>query len=350
MKGCYINGIGSVSAQNHLMGLEDFEELTKNVVAIFKPDFKAYIQPDMIRRMSNIIKMGIVSSSIALKEAGVKLPNGIITGTGLGCVKDSEKFLKSIIDNNEQYLTPTSFIQSTHNTVGAQIALGLCCKAYNVTYVHGATSFESSLMDALLMINEKSSTILVGGVDEIGDYTSELYKLIGHIKEEEMLSDGLLNSNSKGAYFSEGSQFFVLQDQKTNESYAELVNVSIYNNVENGKMQDEIIHFLKENDLDISSIDIVMLGVNGDMEYDSIYNDLQDTIFKNTQQMYYKHFCGEYNTASAFGMWAICQILKKQEIPDNFKLNNMQVASIRNVLLYNQYRGKNHSLTLLKRC
>ena len=49
-------------------------------------------------------------------------------------------------------LTPTSFIQSTHNTVGGQIALGLECKGYNFTYVHASISFESALLDAQLQL------------------------------------------------------------------------------------------------------------------------------------------------------------------------------------------------------
>lgn len=64
-----------------------------------------------------------MASALAMKDANVESVDAIITGTGLGCIEDSEKFLKSILDNKEEFLTPTSFIQSTHNTVGAQIAL-----------------------------------------------------------------------------------------------------------------------------------------------------------------------------------------------------------------------------------
>ena len=51
------------------------------------------------------------------------MPDAIITGTGLGCLEDTEKFLTAMVTNKEEFLTPTSFIQSTHNTVSAQIAL-----------------------------------------------------------------------------------------------------------------------------------------------------------------------------------------------------------------------------------
>ena len=96
---------------------------TENVLYAQQPSYKEMIPPAMIRRMAKGVKMGIYASTKALEEAGIEQPGAIITGTGMGCVEDSEKFLKAILDNDEQFLTPTSFIQSTHNTVGAQIAL-----------------------------------------------------------------------------------------------------------------------------------------------------------------------------------------------------------------------------------
>ncbi|PHS67651.1 MAG: 3-oxoacyl-ACP synthase [Flavobacterium sp.] len=349
----FINGIGNVSAQETTDSekrLQDFEELKENLVSLQKPDFKKYIQPSMIRRMSVGVKMGVVASSIALQEAGIEIPEAIITGSGMGCLRDSEKFLKNIVDNDEQFLTPTAFIQSTHNTVGAQIALGLGCKNYNVTYVHDATSFETSLTDAMMMMDEGDKNVLVGGVDEIGPYTASLHDLIGHVKPEESLIEGILNSKTKGAVYSEGTQFFVLEDYKNEKSYAQLVDVFTYNELPETEIETTLEQFLKNNNLLFLDLDLVVLGNNGDVEFDSIYNNLQEGILKNTSQIYYKHLSGEYNTASAFGMWTACKLIKEQEIPENLRLNSVEVNSIKNVLLYNQYRGKNHSFVLLKSC
>ena len=349
----YINGIGCVSAQdtsNNDLGFDDYTELNQEVVSVFKPNYRDYIKPAMIRRMSNGVKMGVVASSIALKEAAVDLPEAIITGSGMGCLKDSEKFLENIINNNEQYLTPTSFIQSTHNTVGAQIALGLNCKSYNVTYVHQVTSFESSLMDAMLMMDEGSQPVLVGGVDEIGPHTTNNHKLVGHVKNEKDLKNGLLRSNSRGSVFSEGAQFFVLENKINKNTYAQLNDVAIYDELEIGEVEIKLKIFLKDNNLKVSDIDIVVFGFNGDVDYDIYYEYLQKNILKETQQLYYKHLSGEYNTASAFGLWTACKLFRSQSIPEVLKLNTVGVTSIKNILLYNQYRGKSHSFTLLNSC
>lgn len=349
----FINGIGCVSAQETSdtdKELHDFEELKENVVPLHKPDYKKHIQPSMIRRMSVGVKMGVVASSIAIQEAGIEMPEAIITGSGMGCLLDSEKFLKNIIDNEEQFLTPTAFIQSTHNTVGAQIALGLSCKNYNVTYVHDATSFEISLIDAMMIIEEGEQNVLVGGVDELGAHTVEMHKLVDFVKEEETLPRGLLNSKTKGSIYSEGSQFFVLEDEKKDNTYAQLVDVVIYNELSKNEVAQKMKAFLKDNQLTISDLDLVVLGLNGDVNYDIYYTSLQDSIFKDIPQVYYKHFSGEYNTASAFGMWTACNIIKNQKISENLQLNIIKASTIKNVVLYNQYRGKNHSFVLLKSC
>ena len=353
MEKCFINGLGCVSAQNtssYEVFLENQEELLENAVKVHKPNYKEYISPGSIRRMASGVKNGVVAASIALKEAGIENPSAIITGTGMGCLIDSERFLKKIIDNNEEFLTPTAFIQSTHNTVGGQVALGLKCKSYNVTYAHSATSFETSLIDALLMVNDGETDILVGGIDELSDYTVRLYDLIDRVKKQETLSEGILKSNSKGAIFSEGAQFFCLENQQKETTYAELVAVDTFDTIEQDNLSNEIEKFLAKSSLTISDVDLVVLGNNGDITYDSVYSDLQETLLNKTQQVYYKHLSGEYNTVSSFGFWLACQICKSQTVPNFLKLNDVKTNSFKNVLLYNNYLGEDHSFTLLRAC
>ena len=157
----YINGVGSISAQhtsNSQSFLNDIVYSESNSLKAIEPDYKAFINPTLIRRMGRIIKMGVTAAQICLKDAGVEMPDAIITGTGLGCIEDTEKFLTAIIENKEQFLTPTSFIQSTHNTVGGQIALLLKCNNYNFTYVHRGFSFETCVLDALMLLKDFHST------------------------------------------------------------------------------------------------------------------------------------------------------------------------------------------------
>jgi 3-oxoacyl-(acyl-carrier-protein) synthase len=212
MKKTYINGVGCISAQKTFDTVfleEAIYNQNDTIFSVVAPVYKDFITPAAIRRMAKGVKNGIVASALALKDARLENVDAIITGTGLGCIEDSEKFLKNILDNNEEFLTPTSFIQSTHNTVGAQIALSLQCKGYNFTYVNGAVSFESALLDAKMQIEEnEANSILVGGIDENGDYTTSLFKLAGRIKQDGNQPYDVLNPTSTGAVFGEGASFF----------------------------------------------------------------------------------------------------------------------------------------------
>jgi 3-oxoacyl-(acyl-carrier-protein) synthase len=345
----YINGIGCISAQQTAGDFPAQFEVneTTNFLPLHKPEYKDYFSPIASRRMAKGVKNGIVASTIALKEAGLEKPDIIITGTGMGCIEDSDKFLKSIIDNNEEFLTPTSFIQSTHNTVGAQIALGLECKGYNFTYVNGAVSFESALIDAKLQFdNDEINSALIGGLDEMTDYTQSLFKLAGFIKKDGLPAYETLGSKTAGAIFSEGATFFVLQQHKTETTYAEIVDIETINRLEKSEVGQKAIDFLKQNNLTQHDIDAIVLGFNGDAAYDDYYKELA-LEFAFTPQLYYKHVSGEYNTASAFGLYVAANLLQLQEIPQQLKINDVEKASYHKLLLYNQYRGIDHSFTLI---
>lgn len=354
MKKVYINSLAAISSQktydNHEF-LDEIKLYTENILPVIHPVYKDYITPAAARRMAKGVKMGVIASKMALAEAGLETVDAIITGTGMGCLVDSEKFVSGLIDDNEKYLTPTSFIQSTHNTVAGQIALGLECKAYNFTYVHSAISFESALLDAKMQLeNDEAKNILIGGGDELADHTTALHKIIKHIKSETISNVEVLKSETQGAVFGEGASFFVVSNIKTENSYAEVVDVETYNTLSEERVADKISEFLSDNNLITSDIDLVVLGSNGDLKFDEYYINLRQNDFASTAQVYYKHLSGEYCTSSAFGLWMASKILKTQSIPEITRLNEINATKLENILLYNQYRGENHSLILLKIC
>jgi len=353
MKKTYINGVGCISTQKTFDTVfleEAIEHKNETVLSIVSPVYKDYISPAASRRMAKGVKSGIVASALALKDADLENIDAIITGTGLGCIEDSEKFLKNILDNNEEFLTPTAFIQSTHNTVGAQIALTLQCKGYNFTYVNGAVSFESALLDAKMQIEEnEANSILVGGIDETGDYTISLFKLAGRVKDESNLPNDILNSTSTGAIYGEGASFFVLENERKENTYAQILDVEIINTLQENEVEATITAFLKANNLEISDLDAVVLGFNGNIDSDIYYKDIAENAFAKIPQLYYKHLSGEYDTASAFALWMASKVIKTQEIPEIVKVKSVEKPAYNTILLYNQLNGKNHSFTLISK-
>lgn len=345
----FINGIGCVSAQDTTSGFpSDFTiDSETNFLEIVKPEYKDYFSPIASRRMAKGVKNGIVASTLAMKEAGIENPDAIITGTGMGCIEDSDKFLKAIIDNGEQFLTPTSFIQSTHNTVASTIAINLGCKGYNFTYVNGAVSFESAVMDAKLQLDaDEAQSILVGGVDEMTEYTKSLFKLAGFIKPDASGPHKILGSETKGAVFSEGATFFQLEADRKASTYAEILEVEIVNRLTPEEAADRAEAVVHRNNLTLHAIDAVILGFNGDSEFDDYFKTVAER-FDFASQVIYKNVSGEYNTASSFGLYVGANVLKNQYIPHVLRANEVEKPAFRNILLYNQYRGIDHSFTLL---
>ncbi|MFC4164593.1 beta-ketoacyl synthase N-terminal-like domain-containing protein [Epilithonimonas zeae] len=352
MSAVYINSAACISVQDTLND-NFFDNLqpqnSSQVLKVIQPNYKEFIPPAMIRRMSKTVKMSSVASNYALKEAGIENPDAIIVGTGMGCSQDSERFLKNVLENNEEFLTPTFFIQSTHNTVSGQIALGLRCHAYNFTYVNTSSSLEFSMLDAKLQINDdEAENILVGSTDEQTDRTMELYKLNKTIKKEENLPVDYLNSTTEGVIWGEGSSFFVLGKDKTEDSYAQLKDIQIVNKLDLDETEKFIEDFLVKNNLTTNDIDAMILGFSGDSESDSYYKNASE-LFQNSSQLYFKHLSGEFNTASGFSTFMACHILKKQEIPEVMRINSVNNSEIKNILLYNHLGGNDHSLVLLEK-
>ncbi len=148
------------------------------------PDFGTFLNPMQARRMGLILKRAVAVSMAALKDAGIECPEGIFTGTGLGCMESTENFLSAMCRDGEEMLPPTSFMMSTHNTVSSAVAILLHCHGCNCTYSQKDISFESALLDAFLQLQTgRLSNALVGAHDETTPATYDLLKGAGYFGE-----------------------------------------------------------------------------------------------------------------------------------------------------------------------
>jgi len=350
MKPVFIKGASAISPQKTFLskGLpDDIVVSDNNLLRCIEPSYSNYLNPVMARRMGRIIKMGIASAMECLKDAKIEMPGAIVTGTALGCLGDTEKFLTSIIQDNEQFLTPTNFIQSIQNTVSAQIALQLKCMNHNFTFVHKGFSFESALMDAVMLLEESDAdNILTGGLDEMTEKNFHIYNRLGIWKKRFIRSTDLFNDSTPGTIGGEGSTFFVLSKYPGDNDYAALKAVKlIYDPSSPAVVENHISKILNEVQLDVKDISLVLYGSNGDLSNDEIYNHLKNGILKNSCSGYFKHLCGEYQTSGAFAMWLASVILESQQIPDALLPVNKKQGGLSNILLHNSY-GNNHSLLL----
>ncbi len=243
------------------------------------PNFKEYINPTNIRRMSEILRTAITCSLDCLRQAHINQPDAIIVGTGLGCLNETEKFLKNIIPNEGELISPTSFIQSTHNTVAGQISIILGNHNYNMTHTQNALSFEHALQDAVLCIDEGKENILVGGADE-------------HIE----ILDGIVEElGYKNLHLTSGSSFFVLSKTKSEQALAKIIDVTTQFSV--SSIAETIKIFLNQNKIDVNKIDLVL--------YSSM--DAQNTselksLFTESKIINYLNYSGTYFTNVALAL------------------------------------------------
>ncbi|MBN2668290.1 MAG: beta-ketoacyl synthase chain length factor [Bacteroidales bacterium] len=350
----YINGLSSITPQNTFENnafLDQIIDHNQLFLEIQKPEYKNFINPKLLRRMSKIIRMGVTTGMAALKEAGVENPDAIITGTGLGCIEDTEKFLNALLENNEQLLTPTSFILSTHNTVSAQIAVMLGCNNYNYTYVHSAVSFENSLVDAIMHFQEgQMHNILVGGIDEITqeNYDTKVYS--GIWKKEASSILNLFDYQTQGCIPGESATFAVLSNIENNNSYGQLIDVHTFFEGDLSIVETELETFLKIQNIALKDIDVLLAGINGDAHYDQMYYDLHESKLSHTALVSFKNVCGENDSSSAFAFWVAAKIAKHQNIPEFISIKDSNKTSFRYILIYhyNFIHRNNHAFSLIR--
>lgn len=348
----FINGLANISPQPTLNKNEFLDEIrtyNTNMLQCIEPDYSRFFNSNALRRMGRVLKMGWAAAKSCLDNAGVETPDSICVGTGKGCFKNTHVFLDSLIENDEKFVPPSPFIQSAHGSIASQIAIQTGCKSYNMTYSHRAFSFESALLDAVMLLRERNfNNVLVGGVDEIEEIQFQTFDRIGHYKNESTNNLSIIGSNTEGTIAGEGSTFFFLEREQSKKTYAGIRAIHTFSNPESGsEVEKHIVDFLTRQNCSVEDIDLILFGCNGDSEFDKVYDGLVRTIFSNQAQTCYKHLCGEYHSSTAFALWIASRMIHDQEVPKIIRLNSEPVKSVHNILIYNHYRNVNHSIILV---
>ena len=364
MNHIYINSIKQISAQQPLV--EDWFEYpmlySEPYVRSIEPDYKQYFTPNEARRLGKILKRALLVSRQAMTESGVAMPGAIITGTGSGCIESTEIFLDKLVRDGEEFLNPTHFMQSTHNTIGSLIAIDTKCHAYNNTYSHKGISFECALQDAFMQLISRAamhcgSTALVGAHDEMTPAYYNMLKKTGYLdfgqsdrrcetnKGEMNLKSQISNLKSQ-IFAGETAVAMMLSTAKTEKTWCEIESVDIRYSICNNQISD-IAYRISE----IATPDYIMTGINGNPENDKIYIENCAKLFPNVPLLQYKNIFGESYTAPALGVYAAAACLKKRKIPKYLKITNykLQITNEipRKILCYNHFENKNHTFILL---
>lgn len=271
----YLNSSGVISGAGN--------DITSGKRLCKEPDYSGYIQPMQLRRMSKAVRIGIGASKICLTNVGIEKPDAISVGTAMGCLADTETFLAKMVEQDEQMLTPTAFIQSTHNTVSGQIALLLGCYGHNLTFVQRGHSFEHALINAQLHLDGHSDeVVLVGGIDELTENSYKAFQL-GDVYNDEQIAG-------------EGAAFFTATSKPLNTRALCIRAIDCFTAKNIKEAIQHVVSF--KDDAGIQSTSLLLSG--RDKATGSFYDSVKEII--NAEECEFKNYCGEYPTASSFAV------------------------------------------------
>lgn len=265
----YVQAISSITHQASFGTENVFDVLSEldNNAGLISPNYTDYIHPSALRRLSPVLRMGIAAAKNCQAQIHAEF-DAISVGTALGCLSDTEKFLVTFNKSTGDVISPSAFIQSTHNTISGQISLELKNHSYNMTHTQNNVSFETALIDGMMCCDEGASLVLVGAADEAIGFLENIRSKVIHSSKP----------------FTSGATFFVIGQKKTSVGIVDSVALNSMDN-----RSSEIDCFLTAHGLDRSAIGFVFTSDSQCMEGFS-------------QHLDFTNYVGLYYTASAFGV------------------------------------------------
>ena len=161
------------------------------------------------------------------------------------------------------------------------------CNGYNNTISHDFMSFETSLLDAVLLMkeNKQAMNCYVGGIDELTDFSAGIFTKAQCFNDVYPVA--------------EAATCFIVHNHEAQKKAAKLTNITLTQSLD-----QSILDLIKNNkpDLILSS--------------SFIASDMP--VFD------YRTLCGEFSTAAAFGLYVAAELLNKKapsslNIPDDLK-------------------------------
>lgn len=349
----YIQAISQISIQQPLSESWFDNPLvpTQPYMESIEADYSRFFAPMAARRMGKLFKRAIATAVDVLQKSQHRQSDAVIVGTGLGCIENTEKFLNDMLNNDEECLSPTAFMQSTHNTIASQIALHLQCHGYNSTYSHRGTSFDCSLWDAYTLLQKgEIDNAIVGAHEEMSFNYFQMLQKAGFFTFDDISEKQLRQHQNTGSLSGSCAVNMFVSRHKEN-SHCAIPFMKMLYQADNQTLRKTLCDQLAQQQLTLNDIDAVVMGLNGDKDNDTTYLDFADQICPSTPIIWYKHLFGESYCASALGVYVGATCLQRQAIPSHLLYNrNQTIYPIRNILIYNQFENKDQSLILLSLC
>jgi Beta-ketoacyl synthase, N-terminal domain len=343
----YIHQSTCISAQQTFLDVDinTLHEAVDNTLKVIEPTYEN-IPPGILRRMGKAVRIGIGAALPLIRQATSL--DGFIIATANGGMEDCIKFLNQIIQYEEGILTPGSFVQSTPNAIAGQLGLFTKNKGYNITHVHRGLAFENAIIDAMMLLaDHPENNYLLGAVDEISAYNYNIEMLSGWYKKEPTTGKELYQTNSTGSLAGESAVTFLVNGDQTN-SVAHVAAIDHLHTNDISVIETQLKYLLQHHLPAGEKIDLLLSGENGDDRLLKYYTSIENLVEGATIGRF-KHMTGEYATASAFALWLACELFQTQHTPAHIIKTQTAQKPIKNILIYNNFKGTQHSFILLKK-
>ena len=340
----YIKRYRCISPQQTFseIALDKLQDAVGHKLKAIEPPYPE-IPAGILRRMGKAVRMGVGAALPLLGDPA----DGIIIGTSNGGMEDSIRFLNQLIEYEEGMLAPGNFVQSTANAIAAQLGMISANRGYNSTHVHRGHAFENALIDASLLLAENPhNQYIVGAVDEISTYNYHIEKLGGWYKKEEIGNKDLYSGETAGTLAGEGASMFLVNKRKS-EASAQLNGLSIFHCRSEGEVSARLPEFLENHLAKDKSIDLLLNGENGDSRLLGFYTEVEKVMGDEPTVARFKHMTGEYPTVSGAAVWLGCFFLDGHALPAHMIKRKGVEKKIERILIYNNYKGLQHSFILL---
>jgi 3-oxoacyl-[acyl-carrier-protein] synthase II len=197
-----ILGLGTVCAlgsgvENFRLGLKGERQpdvVEKTVKGLEQPmslpvfqaqidELDRFIPRRALRRIDGFAKMALLSTHLALEDAGIGIENkarvGIVVGSGYGPIRTTFDFLDGIIDDGDHCALPTHFANSVHNALASQISIFLDIQGPCTTITCFDNTVANVLMTARNWLKDGMVDFVIAGLgDEYNDVLG--YSAVGY--------------------------------------------------------------------------------------------------------------------------------------------------------------------------
>ncbi len=299
-------------------------------VRAHEPDYGTYIARSSLRRMDRASRFGLYAAYAATDELVRPELDGIVMGIGQSFSGSDAKMLRTLKQHDEGMSNPTTFMNSLLSTAGGHVALQFGCSGYNNTFTQRGFTFESALLDVVGRLAENpGEQYLVTGVDSYCDDYPLLADTYGHV------SAAMKIRRQVG----EGAAAFVVtaRPHPDDLAYIEKLGTCF---LAHGNAP--LLRALREAIPVGESPDLVLSGRPRLGEASATYDAVYGALPRGVPVVHYKEFCGEYMTASAYGLHLAGGLLAGEtQLPD-------PGPPPRSVLLINSFGEHYFSLIYLK--